>query len=227
MKVRNKQGLTEEEFLARYDAGKYERPSVTVDMLIFAVNEGYGDLSSGAKLLMIKRGDHPCIGQWALPGGFVNMNESLAEAAARELKEETGLENVYLEQLYTFGDLGRDPRTRIISVAYLAVVDASVVNPQAGDDAADAQWFAVKSETLREEKRQASRLVRLTFSGSGLSGVPNELSGEIMVTAMPVGRMQHVSYRLLSSHGIAFDHVKIVQLGLERLATILNGNCLH
>ena len=102
----NKQGLTEEQFLSAYDASKFERPSVTVDMLVFTVTdeekENYRKLPKKVlRLLMIKRGDHPFIGQWALPGGFVNMNESLDEAALRELKEETNIDNIYMEQLYT------------------------------------------------------------------------------------------------------------------------------
>jgi 8-oxo-dGTP diphosphatase len=193
----NKQGLTEEEFLAAYDPSKFERPSVTVDMLIFAMTdeiggeiEASGETGSevkesknnnddtvenrekgriasqtyqepenggikagkGLKLLMIKRGDHPCIGQWALPGGFVNMDESLEEAAQRELKEETNISEAYIEQLYTWGDVGRDPRTRIISVSYIALVDSSALNVAAGDDADDAKWFDVSVELLQEQK---------------------------------------------------------------------------
>jgi len=77
----------------------------------------------GLKVLLIRCGNHPSIGLWALPGGFVEMKESLREAAARELEEETGVKGMRLEQLYTFGEVERDPRTRIISVAYMAVVD--------------------------------------------------------------------------------------------------------
>ena len=78
---------------------------------------------------------------WALPGGFVRMRESLAEAAARELAEETGVTDVYMEQLHTFGEPGRDPRTRVITVAYYALVPAKAINARPGDDASDADWF--------------------------------------------------------------------------------------
>ena len=90
---RNKDGLTEKEFLERYTPGDYDRPSVTVDMLIFTID------NNDLKLLLIKRKDHPFINQWAIPGGFVNIDESTIDAAKRELKEETNLENVYIEQL--------------------------------------------------------------------------------------------------------------------------------
>ena len=89
MELKNEDGLTEKEFLAQYRPGNYERPSVTVDMLIFAVDPEAED--EDPELLLIRRRNHPCIGQWAMPGGFVNMDESLEEAAARELEEETGI----------------------------------------------------------------------------------------------------------------------------------------
>ena len=133
--------MTEEEFLAQYKPGDYERPSVTVDMLIFAMNR-----EQHLELLLIKRGGHPCRGKWAIPGGFVEMDESLDEAAARELKEETNLEGIYLEQLYTFGEVHRDKRTRVISVAYIALVPAGNLSFTAGDDAVDACIFEVKQE---------------------------------------------------------------------------------
>lgn len=112
-KLVDENGLTEEEFLSQYQPRDYERPSVTVDMLIFAVDKS----GENKRLLLIKRKNHPYLGCWALPGGFVEMKESLREAAARELEEETGVKGMRLEQLYTFGEVERDPRTRIISVA--------------------------------------------------------------------------------------------------------------
>lgn len=116
---------------------RYERPSVTVDVVILSVVEGQ------LKVLLIKRKNWPFEGMWAIPGGFVDMDESLEDAAARELYEETGVEGVYLEQFYTFGRPDRDPRTRVISVAYLALVDAGRLQPRAADDAAEVGWFSV------------------------------------------------------------------------------------
>lgn len=115
----------------------YPRPSVTVDLVILTIAEN--DL----KVLLIRRGQEPYMGRWALPGGFVEMDESLDDAAARELKEEVGVEKVYLEQLYTFGEPSRDPRGRVISVAYFALVDAERQHISAASDAADAAWHSV------------------------------------------------------------------------------------
>src|SRR5207247_5644163 len=98
-----------------YDASKFDRPSVTVDVVMMSLRQR--DL----QVLLVKRRSWPYENMWAIPGGFVNMDESLEEAAKRELQEETGVQDVYLEQLYTFGDPGRDPRTRVITVVYFAL----------------------------------------------------------------------------------------------------------
>lgn len=138
--------MTEHEFLSNYTPDKYQKPSVAVDILIFTINN-----DSKLELLLIKRGGYPFMGKWAVPGGFVDIAESLDDAAARELKEETGLENVYLEQLYTFGSVNRDPRTRVISVSYLALVPKSAIQYQAGDDAEDAALFEIERDGDRME----------------------------------------------------------------------------
>src|SRR6266852_6101057 len=120
-----------------YDARKYDRPSVTVDVVMMSLRQR--DL----QVLLVKRRSWPYEGMWAIPGGFVNMDESLETAAKRELQEETGVQDVYLEQLYTFGDPGRDPRTRVITVVYFALLDSARLQVRAADDAADVDWFPV------------------------------------------------------------------------------------
>ncbi len=128
----------EQAFLAQYNPADYDRPSVTVDIVIFTI------LDNDLKVLLVRRKGPPYQDMWAIPGGFIEMNESLEASALRELKEETGVDQVYLEQLYTFGEPGRDPRTRVITVAYLALIEASQLTPvQAGSDAAEAKWFSL------------------------------------------------------------------------------------
>jgi len=117
---------------------EYPCPAVTVDVVLFTFVE------DELRVLLIRRNLEPFAGHWALPGGFVQENERLEDAAARELREETGLQGIYLEQLYTFGDPGRDPRGWTISVAYFAIVGADMTGQvHAGDDAGDAAWFDV------------------------------------------------------------------------------------
>lgn len=114
---------------------KYPHPAVTTDCVIFGFD--------GAELnvLLIERGIEPFCGRWALPGGFINMDESAEEGARRELREETGLEEAYMEQFHAYSAPGRDPRERVITIAFLALV--KLCHVKGGDDAADARWFPV------------------------------------------------------------------------------------
>ena len=116
---------------------EYTKLGITVDIVIFTIKDN--DL----KVLLIKRNLDPFKGNWALPGGFVRENENLEQAAKRELEEETGVRNVYLEQLYSFGSVGRDPRGKIITIAYMALVNAEQLKLKATSDASDAQWFSM------------------------------------------------------------------------------------
>lgn len=129
-----------------FDATLFERPSLTVDIVVFAMREG-----AALQLLAIKRGIPPYKGRWALPGGFVLPRETVEQAAARELADETGLAGLYLEQLYTFSEPDRDPRGRVVSVAHMALLPADRVGEvvKGGSDASDAAWLSVEEATRR------------------------------------------------------------------------------
>lgn len=221
--LRDKQGLTETEFLQQYDVRVYERPSVTVDMLIFTIvdeeKENYRRLpEKSLKLLLIKRGGHPYLGQWALPGGFVTKNESVDEAALRELKTETNIDEVYMEQLYTWGDVSRDPRTRVISCSYMALADSISLEVKAGDDADDASWFNVKYSVLEEKKTLLEK--NFTFEKTvkiTLSNDKDVLEATVKVIEKYAGKAIMTEREVLDSKGIAFDHAKIIQYAMERL----------
>ena len=114
---------------------KYPHPAVTTDCVIFGFD------GNDIKVLLIERGIEPFKGKWAFPGGFLNMDETAGEGAMRELKEETGLENAYIEQFNTYSEPGRDPRERVITIAHYALVRIQEV--KGGDDAAKAQWFPI------------------------------------------------------------------------------------
>jgi 8-oxo-dGTP diphosphatase len=118
---------------------EYPRAALTVDSVVFGFDGG--DL----QVLLIRRGLQPFKGKWALPGGFVRVEETLEEAARRELEEETGLKEVFLEQLYTFGAVKRDPRERVVSVAYYALTKPADHTTVASTDAAEAEWFPVNA----------------------------------------------------------------------------------
>jgi len=116
---------------------QFARPALTVDVAVFALDEH--DL----QVMLIERDLTPFAGSWALPGGFVRIGETLDQAAARELQEETGLGGIYLEQLYTFGQIDRDPRERVVTVAYYALVNLAGHNVKASTDARNAAWFSI------------------------------------------------------------------------------------
>lgn len=225
MEHRNRQGLTEAEFLAQYDPNRFDRPAVTADMVLFAVTDQESDdhrrlPEKALQVLLVKRANHPFMGQWALPGGFVDLEESLDEAAARELAEETGITDIYMEQLYTWGDVGRDPRMRVISCAYLALAERSRLQVRAGDDAAEARWFTITESpvqtirTMTEDGYLLEQVSRLTLRSEGQS-----LSGLVRVSKSVSGKATQIERRIEESQGIAFDHVKVLQYGLERLRT--------
>ncbi len=115
---------------------EYPRPALTVDCVIFGLDTG-----SKLKVILIQRAKKPYLGCWALPGGFVDMKETPEAAALRELEEETGVKNVFIEQLYTFGDIDRDPRGRVVSIAYYALVNLSEHPVKAASDARSVRWF--------------------------------------------------------------------------------------
>jgi 8-oxo-dGTP diphosphatase len=120
----------------------YPRPSLTADCVVFGVTFESG--GPALRVLLIERGERPFQGAMALPGGFVHIDETIDEAARRELREETGLGDVFLEQLYTFGAVDRDPRGRVVSVAYYALVNLADHNVQSGTDARAARWLPVQ-----------------------------------------------------------------------------------
>jgi 8-oxo-dGTP diphosphatase len=116
---------------------EYPRPALTADCVVVGID------GNEMKILLIERGAEPFKGKWALPGGFMEMHESADECALRELKEETGISNVTVQQFYTYSAVDRDPRGRVVTVAYYVVVNIADCHVQPGDDAAKAEWFSI------------------------------------------------------------------------------------
>lgn len=162
--------MTEQEYLKEYDSSQYEKPSVTADALVITMNE-----AKQLEVLLTKRKSHPFQDRWSLPGSFVGMEESLEEAVERGLKQKTGLCDVYLEQLYTFGAVDRDPRMRIISVAYIALVPKRKLHMT---ETSNAALFAIS---------YAGRDIILSSKKLGAEIAASELAfdhGEELVTAL-------------------------------------------
>lgn len=151
---RNKDGQTLEEFLEGYQPYRYETPSCTTDAVVFSyrgMEEQIRDVNA-LEVLLVKRSNHPSIGFWALPGGFINLREDLEETARRELQEETGVSGLCMEQIAVYGAMDRDPRTRVITTAYMALVNREEITVEAGDDAADAAWCKIRLSCVEEQR---------------------------------------------------------------------------
>ena len=150
---------TEEEFLKHYDPKQFDQLSMTADILLISVSnhkrKNYRKTSKKAmSILLVKRTDFPFKGKWCLPGGFLNPNgETLEECAKRVLKRETNLQNIFLEQLYTYDDPKRDPRTRVVSTSYMALVDKEKLTDMINEN---ASWFDV---VLQEETNDKVEIV--------------------------------------------------------------------
>lgn len=172
---------------------KYPRPAVTVDCVVFGLALEEQEL----KVLLIQRQLEPFAGAWALPGGFVRMDETLEEAARRELQEETGLNKLYLEQLYTFGDLERDPRGRVITVAYYALVKLGDHKAKAATDAREARWFSIQQipEVVFDHQQIIDTAVQ-------------RLQGKV--------RYQPIGFELLPKKFSLFQLQKLYEIVLER-----------
>ena len=178
-------------FLKNYDSSKYQKPAVAADTALFAVD------GSLLKILLIQRGGFPYKGCWALPGGFVDIDEDIRTGAQRELAEETGIRGIYIEQAFTWGRPDRDPRGRVITVSYIALADFSQISPQAGDDAAAAEWFTIEDHSKT--------------SGNGMTRIAYRLRGpELLapVVSYPTDRPQEIEAKI--SGGLAFDHAESI-----------------
>ena len=216
---------SEQQYLQNYDPSVYERPSVTVDILIFTVSQ------RKLQLLLIRRNEHPFLGKWAIPGGFLQIDESADDAAARRISEEAGVENVHLEQLYTFSAVDRDPRTRVISIAYLATVPFGKLKFSAGTGADEAALFTVEgitgeSLTGSPEKASAappspgkssaaSPAPEKTSAASPVSGKSSDGSTDSLLLTGPDGE-------IITGTDLAFDHAKIIWTAVQRMRGKLN-----
>ncbi|WP_097027830.1 NUDIX hydrolase [Clostridium peptidivorans] len=214
----------EEEFLRNYNEDDYKRPSVTNDMIIFTTDDKEEDNlrkvpKKGMQVLLVKRNDYPYIDKWALPGGFVDIKESLEDGSKRKLKEKTGIDNVYTEQLYTFGDVHRDKRTRVISVGNMALVEKSTIRFKEADSENKSEWFWIDKTLISSEKHEQYVENKHLLS---LKSVDERVEINYEVTEKierNIFRRKETIYKLLdnSTEELAFDHYNILDYGIDRL----------
>ena len=203
---------TEEEFLKNYDSSKFEKLSMTTDILILSVSSK--DTSNYRKtdkkmmsILLVKRDDYPYKGKWCLPGGFLNpKEETLEDCARRILKKETNLSNIYLEQLYTFDRINRDPRMRIVSTAYVALIDKNTLT----DQVKNASWFDII------EIEEKNNIVKITMSNG------EEIIDFSIKKILREKTTDRYDYETEKNTDLAFDHDQVILAGIERIRNKVN-----
>jgi len=198
---------TEEEFLKNYNPNDFERLSMTADILIFSVsNEEEQNYRKTDKkkmsILLVKRDNYPFKDKWCLPGGFVSIDENLDDAPKRILKNETNLDNIYLEQLYTFGEVNRDPRMRIVSTSYMALVDKNRLNENISNN---ASWFDI---TFYDDK---DNIVDIVLDNSNIT-----ISFKIE-KILRERTTDRYTFKTIKNDSLAFDHPLVILSGMERL----------
>lgn len=208
-----KEYKTEEEFLKDYNVREFKQLSMTTDILIISVSEEHTNnyrknSTKKMSILLVKRNDFPFKNMWCLPGGFVNPEtETLEECAKRILKEETNLSKIYLEQLYTFDGLDRDPRCRVISTSYMALVDKNRLDDRLNPN---ASWFNVE---IYENNKESINVV--------LNNENETIKFSIKKTLRELTTDRY-SFKIKENDKIAFDHPLAIASGIERLRNKIN-----
>lgn len=208
-KYKDSKGVTEEEFLRNYDPSEFDRLSLSVDVVVFSIDSekqihNYRKLDEEKlTILLVKRNEHPFINKWSLPGGFVGVSETLEDTAKRILLNKLHINDLYLEQLYTFGDTKRDPRMRIVSCSYLSLIDRSKYKIQTSNAISEYAWFEI--EFLEDEK-----LLKLINEKETII-IPIEIITE------QNGKIKNTQYKASKENPLAFDHGTIILEGLLRL----------
>ena len=204
---------SEKEFLENYDVTKFDRLSMTSDILLVSVsNQDSTNYRKTSKkkvsILLVKRNDFQFKDKWCLPGGFLNpKNETLDECAKNVLKRETNLSNIYLEQLYTFDDIKRDPRTRVVSTSYVALVDKNKLTNKLNKN---ASWFDIT------EIEEINNIVKVTLHNS------QEIINFSIRKRLIEKTTDQYSFSIIENNHIAFDHPKIILAGIERIRNKIN-----
>ena len=222
---KNEKGQTLEEFLKEYDPYQYKNPCATTDMVLFSYAGEKPD-TDALKVLLVCRKNHPSIGYWALPGGFVELYENLEDTARRELEEETGVKGLPVEQFACYGDYQRDPRARVITTAYFSLVNEKEVRVKAGDDAADAAWFTVKLKKgeSKDITTDAAVIRREDFSLE----LENEDRGlkiwAVICKEERQGLVRERKYKVKEGGMVAVDHAAILTQALEVIQQRIRKN---
>lgn len=213
--------MTEQEFLKKYDSSIYFKPSVTVDSIVFTIRDIFVDNyrklpEKRLQVLLLKRKNHPYKEKWAIPGTFVRENERFEESVNRCLEEKTNIKNMYLEQLYSWGEPTRDPRTRVISTSYMGLIDSGKIKLN-NTEKEEIDWFTVKLNKIKENKKESktgykkSEEIEIILE-SNTQTLKNKVR---VVKELENGNL--IIYTEILESDLAFDHAKILVYAIERL----------
>ena len=196
--------MSDEEFLKKYDSSSYEKVSITTDITLFSVSDlgkdNYRQIDQKAfSILLVKRNTHPFLGMWCLPGGFLSLDETLIDCAKRVLFSETNLNNIYLEQLYTFSGIDRDVRDRVLSCSYLGLVDKNQINDKLRDN---AKFFIINLDEVDD-------IITISFKSDDES-----FSCKVLKTKDSFGIIR---YKELENNYLAFDNLLVIITSIKRL----------
>ena len=214
---------SEEDFLKDYDSNKFDKPSVTNDLIIFTTENMEEENirkvpRKGMQVLLVKRDEYPEKGKWAIPGGFVHINESLEDGATRKLKEETGMDNVYMEQLYTFGETNRDSRTRVISIGNIALISKENINYNKSNKNMESMWFWINKKILNKVNSEdyiINIYELILISEDGNIEIKYEITEKIEKNILK--RKNEIYNNILGKDELAFDHYKILDYAIDRI----------
>jgi len=197
---------------------EFFKPSVTVDTIVFTIRDSNVDNyrklpEKKLQILLVKRAEEPYRDKWSLPGVFVREKEKFEEAVNRCLKEKANIKDIYLEQLYSWGDPERDPRQRVISTSYMGLVDAEDIQIKAGKNVEDIGWFNIKLNTIKETKEGYAKTEEIEII---LENKESILKSRVRVVKELVnGNM--IIYTQIIQSDLAFDHTKMLIYAIERL----------
>lgn len=209
--------MNEKDFLENYNENEYARPSVAVDVIVMTIGdkaaETYRKLNEKTlQVLLVKRKEHPYKNKWSIPGGFADITKTLQETeetAIAKLKDKTGVDNAYMEQLYTWSAIDRDPRTRVVSTSYLALIEKQKSELKAGATVQETAWFDVSLKEIISTETE--RIMELTLTG------PEVIKDIIIVKKVFSNNIIDDDYSIKDNSNLAFDHAKIIAYAVERL----------
>lgn len=204
---------SEEEFLKHYNPKEFDSLAVTSDILVLSISdEEQNNYRKSSKkhmsVLLVKRNDYPFKDKWCLPGGFLRVDEDLEECPKRILAKETNLHDIYLEQLYTFGSVNRDPRMRIVSTSYMALVDKNRLKDKISDN---ASWFNI---TYFDSEKENEVLVLLENGNENLQFR--------LMRKLKDKTSKQYDYEIVENDSLAFDHALVIYTGIDRLKNKVN-----